>query len=92
MCVVDARNFRRNLGEPVMLKQLKLATVVILNKRSQVSPEELAAVTAEVRAHNPEAQVHAADYCDVDIPGLLQCRFFADSIKPALLGSPAWPD
>lgn len=83
--MVDACNFRRNACEPVLLKQLKLATLVVLNKCSEVEPGDLERIRGEVASHNPEARILPADFCNVEIAQILQSRFFADQPKLDLL-------
>ncbi len=66
--VVDAAKFavmREMLGE-FYGSQVAHADIVLLNKTDLASPEQLAAVRAEVAELNPTAQVVTTEHCNVD--------------------------
>jgi G3E family GTPase len=66
--VVDTSKFevmRDMLGE-FYGSQVAHADIVLLNKTDLASPEQLAAVRAEVAELNPGAQIVTTDHCDVD--------------------------
>ncbi len=66
--VVDAAKFevmREMLGE-FYGSQVAHADIVLLNKTDLASPEQLAAVRAEVAELNPHARIVTTERCDVD--------------------------
>lgn len=66
--VVDAAKFevmREMLGE-FYGSQVAHADIVLLNKTDLASPEQLAAVRAEVAELNPSARIVTTERCDVD--------------------------
>ena len=70
--VVDARNFPARLEDsPEAADQVAFADVIVLNKLDLVSPEELAAVEAQIKAINPYAEIKTATRGDVPADQLL---------------------
>ena len=75
--VVDAKHLPARLQDaPEAADQLAFADVVVLNKLDLVTPEELAAVEASIRAINPYAVIHHATRGDVPADQLLGLRAF----------------
>ncbi len=66
--VVDARHFPMQLRErPEAEDQVAFADVVLVNKSDLVTPQELEAVEAAVRAINPHARLHRAERASVPL-------------------------
>ncbi len=75
--VVDAKHLPARLQDaPEAADQLAFADVVVLNKLDLVTPEELAAVEASIRAINPYAIIHHATRGDVPPDQLLGLNAF----------------
>ena len=75
--VVDAKHLPARLQDaPEAADQLAFADVVVLNKLDLVTPEELAAVEASIRAINPYAVIHHATRGDVPPDQLLGLNAF----------------
>ena len=75
--VVDAKHLGQRLEDsPEAADQIAFADVIILNKLDLVTPEELAAVEAKIRAINRFAEIHHATRGDVAIDKLLGLNAF----------------
>ena len=57
--------------ERLVIEQIEFCNVVLLNKASEVSPEELGRVRAIVKSLNPGAEIIECDYGDVDLDRLV---------------------
>lgn len=55
----------------LVVDQIEFCNVIILNKISELKPEEAARLRAIVAAIQPRARIIEADYCNVDIDALL---------------------
>lgn len=62
--------------ENLIIQQIEFCNVIILNKISEVSPEEAAEIKAVIRALQPKAEIIECDYCDVDFEKLLSTGDF----------------
>lgn len=71
----------------LVIEQIEFSNIILLNKASEVSEEELARIKAVIRAIQPTAEVIETNYCDVDLEKLLNTRLF-DFDKTAT--SAAW--
>ncbi len=69
-----------NIGEEdierLVIQQIEFCDMVLLNKASEVSPEELGRVEGVVKELNGRAKVMRCDYCDVPLPQLLHTGLF----------------
>jgi G3E family GTPase len=75
--VVDAKHLAARLKDsPEAADQIAFADVIVLNKLDLVTPEELAAVEAKIRAINRFAEIHHATRGDVPIDKLLGLNAF----------------
>src|ERR1700722_8210783 len=71
--VGDAKHLPQRLEDShEAADQIAFADVIVLNKTDLVSPEELAAVEAQIRAINRYAKIHRATKSDVPIAELLE--------------------
>ena len=85
--VVDARHLPQRLSDsPEAAEQIAFADVIVLNKTDLVTPEELAAVTAQLRAGNPDAKILPAERANVPIAALLDQGAF--DLGRVLAGNP----
>jgi G3E family GTPase len=75
--VVDAKNLPARLSDsPEAADQIAFADVIVLNKLDLVTPEELTAVEAQIRAINPYAKINHATRADVPVDKLLDLAAF----------------
>ena len=73
--------------ENLVIQQVEFCNIVILNKCSEVAPEELGKVREIIRALQPKARILEADFADVDLDSLLSTGMFDyDSVA----ASAAW--
>ena len=71
----------------LVIEQIEFSNIILLNKASEVSEEELVRIKAIIRAIQPTAEIIETNYCDVDLEKLLNTRLF-DFDKTAT--SAAW--
>src|SRR5690349_13854419 len=70
--VADAKWLSDRLKDaPEAKNQIAFADVIILNKTDLVTPEELDAVEARIRAINPYARLHRTERCQVALADVL---------------------
>ena len=62
--------------ENLIIQQIEFCNIILLNKASEVTPDELEHIKAIVRAIQPTAQIIECDYADVDITKLLNTNLF----------------
>ena len=62
--------------ENLLIEQIEFCNVIILNKVSEVSEEELKKVKSIIRALQPNAKIIDADYCNVDIDEIIDTNNF----------------
>ena len=73
--------------ENLVIQQIEFCDIVLLNKASSVTPEELRRVKLAVNALQPGAKIIESDFCKVDIDDLIDTNLF-DFDKAS--GSAAW--
>ena len=71
----------------LVIEQIEFSNIVLLNKASEVSEEELARIKSIIRAIQPTAEIIETNYCDVPFEKILNTRMF-DFDKTAT--SAAW--
>lgn len=62
--------------ENLIIEQIEFCNIILLNKISEVSPEEGARIKAIIRAIQPAAKIIECDYCDVPLTGLHHTDMF----------------
>lgn len=62
--------------ENLVIQQIEFCNIILLNKISEVTPEEADIIRATIRAIQPRARIIECDYCDVDLDRLLDTRLF----------------
>ncbi len=62
--------------ESLVIQQVEFCNLILLNKASEVSPEELAHITAILRQIQPNAEIIPCDYGDVDFSKILNTHLF----------------
>ncbi len=69
-----------NIGEEdienLVIQQIEFCNIILMNKASDVTPQELDRITQVVRALQPKAEIIPCDYCDVPLEKLLHTRLF----------------
>jgi G3E family GTPase len=88
-CGLDLK--RKNIDEDdienLVIQQIEFCNKILLNKASEVTPEELGRVYAIVRELQPNAEIVECDWGDVDLDSLLNTHLFNfDSVA----GSATW--
>ena len=89
--VVDALRMRDEFGsgkdllrpnldeddiENLVIQQIEFCNLILLNKASEVTPDELGRVREIIRALQPKAEIIECDYCDVPFEKLLNTHAF----------------
>ena len=62
--------------ENLVIQQIEFCDVVLLNKASEVSKEELVRIKKVIKALQPMAKIVECDYCKVDLKELLDTNLF----------------
>ena len=60
----------------LVTEQIEFCNLILLNKASEVSEDELGKIKAIIRAIQPKAEIIETNYCDVDFDKLLNTRLF----------------
>ncbi len=70
----------KNLGEDdlasLVIQQVEFCNIVLLNKASEVKPEELATLKEIIRALQPQAEILECNYGDIDLEKILNTHLF----------------
>lgn len=91
VALVDAKHLPLRLKDSREAEdQIAFADVVVLNKTDLVTPEELRAVEATIRAINPTAKIHRTERSGVDLAEVLDRGAF--DLKRALENDPHFLD
>lgn len=100
--VVDALRLRDEFGggldltkqniaeediENLVIQQIEFCNIILLNKASEVTPQELGRISEILHTLQPKAQIINCDYCDVDLDMLLNTNSFDFN---TLAASPTW--
>lgn len=70
------REFGEEDIEGLVIQQIEFCNIALLNKASEVTPEELGRVEEIVRALNPGVKVIPCDYGDIDLDVILNTGMF----------------
>ena len=62
--------------ENLVIQQIEFCDVIILNKVSDISEEELRRVKLAIKAIQPKAKIIDADYCKVDVDDMIDTNLF----------------
>lgn len=62
--------------ESLVIQQIEFCNIIVLNKVSEVSPEDVAHIREVIRALQPKAKIIEADYCDFDLDEILDTHLF----------------
>ena len=71
---------KKNIGEEdlenLVIQQIEFCNIVMLNKASEVSAEELLRIRKVIRALQPRARILECDYGDIDLDAILNTGSF----------------
>lgn len=62
--------------ESLVIEQIEFCNVIVLNKISEVTPEQAGRIRAGIRALQPKAEIIECDYCDFDLDRILNTGMF----------------
>lgn len=62
--------------ENLIIEQVEFCNMILLNKISEVTPEEAGRIKAIIRAIQPKAQIIECDYADVDLDKIINTGLF----------------
>lgn len=62
--------------ENLVIQQIEFCNIILLNKASEVSADELLRIRKIIRAIQPKARIIDCDYCDVPLEDLLNTQLF----------------
>lgn len=62
--------------ENLVIQQIEFCNIIILNKKSEVSSQDLKQIREVLRALQPKAEIIECDYCDVDLDKLIDTHLF----------------
>ena len=62
--------------ENLVIQQIEFCNIILLNKASEVEPDQLRHIRAIVRAIQPKAEIIECDYCDIDFDRILNTHSF----------------
>ena len=62
--------------ENLVIQQIEFCNIILLNKASEVSADELGRIREIIRAIQPKAEIIDCDYCDIDFDRILHTGLF----------------
>lgn len=62
--------------ENLVIQQIEFCNIILLNKASEVSPEELERTKEVIRSLQPKARIIPCDYCNIELERLLNTNLF----------------
>ena len=62
--------------ENLIIQQIEFCNIILLNKASEVSPEELARIRQIIQTLQPTAEIIECDYASVDLNRIIDTRLF----------------
>ena len=62
--------------ENLVIQQIEFCNIILLNKASEVAPDELGRIREIIRAIQPKAEIIDCDYCDIDLDKILNTGMF----------------
>lgn len=63
--------------ENLVIQQIEFCNIILLNKKSDVLPDELRKIKDVVRAIQPKAEIIECDYCNIDLDKILDTHLFS---------------
>lgn len=62
--------------ENLIIEQIEFCNIILLNKISEVTPEEAGEIKAVIRALQPKAKIIECNYCNVDLAHIINTSLF----------------
>lgn len=62
--------------ENLIIEQIEFCNIILLNKISEVTPDEAAQIKAVIRALQPKARIFETDYCDIRLSDIIDTYSF----------------
>ena len=62
--------------ENLVIQQIEFCNIILLNKASMVTPDDLGRIREIIRAIQPKAEIIECDYCDIDFRKILYTGMF----------------
>ena len=84
---LNSENIGEDDIENLLIQQVEFCNIVLLNKASEVSPEELKRIKDIVRTLQPQAEIIECDYANVDLDHLVNTESFGFN---AVASSAGW--
>ena len=82
---------KQNIGEEdienLVIQQIEFCNIILLNKASEVTPQELGRIREILHTLQPKAEIIDCDFCNVDLDKMLHTGMFDFN---ALAASPTW--
>ena len=69
-------NLAKDDIENLVIQQIEFCNIILLNKASMVTPDELGRIREIIRAIQPKAEIIECDYCDIDFRKILYTGMF----------------
>ena len=69
-------NFDDDDLEKLIIEQIEFCNIILLNKASEVRPEELGRIRSIIKALQPKAKIIECNFCDIDLDGILDTGMF----------------
>lgn len=62
--------------ESLVIQQIEFCNIILLNKASEISPEDLKHLKAVIKAIQPKAEIYECNYGDVELDKILNTHLF----------------
>ena len=62
--------------ENLIIEQIEFCNIILLNKISEVTPEEAARIKSVIRALQPKARIIECDYCNIPLDDIIDTHMF----------------
>lgn len=69
-------NFDDDDLEKLIIEQIEFCNIILLNKASEVRPEELGRIRSIIKALQPKAKIIECNFCDIDLDCILDTGMF----------------
>ena len=69
-------NFEEDDLEKLIIEQIEFCNIILLNKSSEVRPDELGKIKQIIHALQPKARIIECNFCDIDLSAILDTKMF----------------
>lgn len=73
---LTSKNIDEEDIENLIIQQIEFCNIILLNKTSEVSPEDIKRMRSIIHAIQPDAKVIDCDYCDIDLDEIINTHMF----------------